>query len=105
MTDARRFGAMMRGSTGPGARADLAFNRRKHRTTIARHDMKILRRSKRFAADEDGAVTVDWVVLTAGACALSVATMLGMKGSMNSVGDAVKRYLDTRTVPETIQAP
>lgn len=67
--------------------------------------MRMLRKSRSFATDEDGAVTVDWVVLTAGAIVLSVAAMIGMKGSMTSVGDAVRRSLDNRTVPETLKAP
>jgi len=57
--------------------------------------MKML---KTFARDEDGAVTVDWVVLTAAVCALAVAAIVSIQGSTGSVGTAVMDFLDGFTV-------
>ncbi|SEK24093.1 hypothetical protein SAMN05443999_10153 [Roseovarius azorensis] len=40
---------------------------------------------KNFMKDEDGAVTVDWVVLTAAVVALGVAAVATVGGSINTV--------------------
>ena len=48
---------------------------------------------KRFHRDEDGAVTVDWVVLTAAIVALGVAVLLAVTDSTNDlagkIGEAI----------------
>lgn len=44
--------------------------------------MKFLRIGKRFARDEDGAVTVDWVVLTAALVTLGLVTMNIIRGGV-----------------------
>ena len=41
--------------------------------------MTYFKRLKAFARDEGGAVTVDWVVLTAGICFLSVAVVASIQ--------------------------
>ncbi len=51
---------------------------------------------KTFRADEDGAVTVDWVVLTAAIVGLGIAVLLAVRGGTvdmatdigNTLGDA-----------------
>jgi hypothetical protein len=48
--------------------------------------MKLFKLGKCFATNEDGAVTVDWVVLTAAVCGLGVAVMATLRGNMGSVG-------------------
>ncbi|MEI4486435.1 hypothetical protein V8J36_09550 [Frigidibacter sp. MR17.14] len=47
----------------------------------------------RTLAQEDGAVTVDWVVLTAAAGFLSVAALAGMSDSVTGIGALVANYL------------
>ena len=54
---------------------------------------------KNFASEEDGAVTVDWVVLTAAVVALVGIAMAGIKGNMSSVGQNVQNYLSSVSVP------
>lgn len=48
---------------------------------------------KSFASDETGAVTVDWVVLTAAVCGLALAAFAGIQTGSRSVGDNVGDYL------------
>jgi len=51
-----------------------------------------------FRKDEDGAVSVDWVVLTAAVIALAGVTVTAIEGSTGSVGDAVGTELTGTTV-------
>ncbi len=46
----------------------------------------IMKRLRLFAADDCGAVTVDWVVLTAGVVGLVFVAMAGLRGNMTSIG-------------------
>lgn len=55
-----------------------------------------LRAFNKFAMSEDGAVTVDWVVLTAAICALAIAAILSIHGSTGNVGDVVGSWLGAR---------
>ena len=43
-----------------------------------------------FAKDEDGAVTVDWVVLTAAVVGLSLALMTAIKPAVTSTANNIK---------------
>ncbi|MEM6576959.1 MAG: hypothetical protein AAF678_00580 [Pseudomonadota bacterium] len=43
----------------------------------------------KFKASEDGAVTVDWVVLTAAVVGLGVAAITTVSGGANELGGAV----------------
>ncbi|WP_284163568.1 hypothetical protein [Frigidibacter sp. SD6-1] len=54
---------------------------------------------KKFNDDETGAVTVDWVVLTAGVVSLVAIAMGAIKGNMSSIGDKVEAYLSSVSVP------
>ena len=58
----------------------------------------MLNKFKTFIRDEDGAVTVDWVVLTAAVCALAVAAIVSIQGATGSVGTAVMNFLNGVTV-------
>ena len=49
-----------------------------------------------FFRNEDGAVTVDWVVLTAAICALAVAIIVAIHGATGNVGDVVGTWLGAR---------
>lgn len=46
-----------------------------------------------FRKEEDGAVTVDWVVLTAAVVSLAVVAIVSIQGSTASVGTGVGGYL------------
>ena len=48
--------------------------------------MKFFKLAKKFNNEEDGAVTVDWVVLTAGVVGLVFVAMAGLRGNMTSIG-------------------
>lgn len=58
----------------------------------------MLKMLKTFAHSEDGAVTVDWVVLTAAICALAVAAIVSINGATGSVGTAVMNFLNGQVV-------
>jgi len=45
---------------------------------------------KTFTKDEDGAVTVDWVVLTAAVVALGVAAVSTVGGSIDTLAGKIK---------------
>jgi Flp pilus assembly pilin Flp len=64
-------------------------------------EMNIRAMFSRFRADETGAVTVDWVVLTAGVCSLVVIAMAGLKGNMSSIGQRIEDHLMTATIDTT----
>ncbi|MCC0064454.1 MAG: hypothetical protein H6895_10240 [Defluviimonas sp.] len=53
----------------------------------------------RFAANEDGAVTVDWVVLTAAVVGLGVATLTLIKGGTNRISGKIGSYMSSISVP------
>ncbi|MGC1503919.1 MAG: hypothetical protein WA782_07225 [Sulfitobacter sp.] len=53
----------------------------------------MLKRSKNFSESEDGAVTVDWVVLTAAIVSLAVVAIFAIQGSTDDVGDGVGNWL------------
>ncbi len=61
--------------------------------------MKMRIKFKDFASDDDGAVTVDWVVLTAGVVGLVGIAMAGLQGNMSSIGEKVQNYLSSVKVP------
>lgn len=52
---------------------------------------------KNFRKDEDGAVTVDWVVLTAAVVGMCVLAYGYVKDGATSLADRTKGYLDGRT--------
>ena len=52
----------------------------------------------KFLKSEDGAVTVDWVVLTAAVVGLAAVVILTIHGSPGNVGDGIKTWLANRTV-------
>ncbi|MBY6056885.1 hypothetical protein KUV26_08210 [Leisingera daeponensis] len=55
---------------------------------------------KNFRKDEDGAVTVDWVVLTAAVAALAGVAYTSVASGVDSVADATGTAL-TNSVPTT----
>ena len=53
---------------------------------------------KTFAADESGAVTVDWVVLTAAIVGLGIAVVASVRGGVTTLGANIGTSLSTATV-------
>ncbi|MFT6676305.1 MAG: Flp pilus assembly pilin Flp [Sulfitobacter sp.] len=51
---------------------------------------------KNFRADENGAVTVDWVVLTAAVVGLAVAAYTSISGGATTLTGNTATYLDGR---------
>lgn len=60
----------------------------------------MLNKIKTYMTAEDGAVTVDWVVLTAAVVGLAVVSILAIQGGADSVGANVGDYLSAREVGE-----
>lgn len=50
-----------------------------------------------FVHDDDGAITVDWVVLCAGIAAMAVAISLGVSNKTLELGGMVTTYLTDKT--------
>ncbi len=63
--------------------------------------MKHLNMFKSFAKDQSGAVTVDWVVLTAGIVGLGIIVTTAIGNSIVVVGTNIKTKVETTTVGYT----
>ncbi|WP_103764824.1 MULTISPECIES: Flp family type IVb pilin [Roseovarius] len=53
---------------------------------------------KKFRKDEEGAVTVDWVVLTAAVVGLGVAGVTAVSGGVNSLAQAISSGVEGQDV-------
>jgi len=51
-----------------------------------------------FIKDEDGAVTVDWVVLTAAIVGLGIAVLTSVSGGTTSLADKISSNLSAQTI-------
>jgi len=60
--------------------------------------MKLFNIYQNFRKDEDGAVTVDWVVLTAAIVGLGIAVLTSVSGGTTSLADSVSGKLATMTI-------
>jgi Flp pilus assembly pilin Flp len=58
-------------------------------TSLEGYIMKLFKFAKNFARDEDGAVTVDWVVLTAAIVGLGIAVLTTVGGGVMDLGNAI----------------
>ena len=59
--------------------------------------MKLLNLFKAFKKNESGAVTVDWVVLTAAIVGLGMVVMTTVGGGVTGLGDAIVTDLGSRS--------
>jgi len=59
--------------------------------------MKLFKLANKFARAEDGAVTVDWVVLTAATVGIGVAVIATVANGTNSLGSTISGDLAGRT--------
>ena len=57
--------------------------------------MKLLKFTKVFAKDEDGAVTVDWVVLTAAIVGIAIAVAATIEGGLQRAASAIDTGLQS----------
>lgn len=57
---------------------------------------------KKTIRDEDGAVTVDWVVLCAAVVGLAGATIASLHGPTGDVSSALNNSLSSSTVPVAV---
>ncbi|HHX91270.1 MAG TPA: pilus assembly protein [Paracoccus sp.] len=55
--------------------------------------MKFLNLIKTFSNDESGAVTVDWVVLTAAIVGLGIAVIMSVSGGVNNLASNISDAL------------
>jgi Flp pilus assembly pilin Flp len=60
--------------------------------------MKLFEMIKTFKADEDGAVTVDWVVLTAAIVGLGIAVLTSVSGGTTSLADKISSTLSGMSI-------
>ena len=56
---------------------------------------------KNFAADESGAVTVDWVVLTAAIVGLGIAVMASVSDGLEDLSGDIEAQLATQGIATT----
>ena len=61
--------------------------------------MEFFKVTKRFKNDEDGAVTVDWVVLTAAIVGLGVAVLASVKSATSTLGTRISQEIDNQLKP------
>lgn len=67
------------------------------RNIILGKGYKMLNLFKNFKKDESGAVTVDWVVLTAAIVGLGMVVMTTVGGGITGLGDAIVTDLGSRS--------
>lgn len=60
--------------------------------------MNMLKFVKLFAKDEDGAVTVDWVVLTGAIVGLGIAVLTTVSGGTTDLAGDIDSELESMTV-------
>ncbi len=63
--------------------------------------MKLFNLIKTFRKDEDGAVTVDWVVLTAAIVGLGIATLAAVSGGVEDLSGDISTQLATSQIKTT----
>ncbi len=63
--------------------------------------MKLFAMIRNFRDDEAGAVTVDWVVLTAAIVGLGIAVMAAVSNGLDSLSGKIETQLSSQTVSTT----
>ena len=53
---------------------------------------------KNFSADDSGAITVDWVVLTAAIVGLGIAVLSSVSGGTKELGNKISSQLSNQTI-------
>jgi len=60
--------------------------------------MKLFKLAKNFSRDESGAVTVDWVVLTAAIVGLGIAVLTSVSGGTTSLATKISNEINNMSV-------
>ena len=60
--------------------------------------MKLFKIAQNFKRDEDGAVTVDWVVLTAAIVGLGIAVLTSVSGGTTGLANKISSNLAAQTI-------
>ncbi len=60
--------------------------------------MKFFKLFKKFNEEEEGAVTVDWVVLTAAVVGLGVAALAAVRGGTENLTGKINSFLSSQSV-------
>ncbi|PTV96266.1 hypothetical protein C8J27_10260 [Rhodobacter aestuarii] len=63
--------------------------------------MKFFKFARKIRTEEDGAVTVDWVVLTAAVVGLGAAALTLVRQQTGTLSSAIGSYLSTASVKTT----
>ena len=63
--------------------------------------MKFFKLAKTFHKDEDGAVTVDWVVLTAAVVGLGIAALTVIRGGVGKLSSSINTHLSGQGISST----
>ena len=63
--------------------------------------MKLFKLTRKFRNEEDGAVTVDWVVLTAAVVGLGAAALAMIRNETKTLTTEIADYLKTASVKTT----
>ncbi|MEM0937854.1 MAG: hypothetical protein AAF865_04620 [Pseudomonadota bacterium] len=63
--------------------------------------MTFLDKLKSFARDEDGAVTVDWVVLTAALVGLGIAVLAAVETGLSDLSNDISQELQSDIIDTT----
>ncbi len=63
--------------------------------------MKLFKLAEIFRNDEDGAVTVDWVVLTAAIVGLGIATLAAVSGGVQDLSGDISSQLAVSQIKTT----
>ncbi|PCD77838.1 hypothetical protein [Pseudothioclava arenosa] len=63
--------------------------------------MKLFKLTRKFRNEEDGAVTVDWVVLTAAVVGLGAAALMLIRQETATLTGDIASYLNTASVKTT----
>lgn len=70
-------------------------------TNPLENHMKLFKLAKNFRNDEDGAVTVDWVVLTAAIVGLGIAVLTSVTSGTKTLTEKVSSQLSGQTIKTT----
>ena len=63
--------------------------------------MKFFKLFKNFRNDEEGAVTVDWVVLTAAVVGLGIAALAAVRGGTGALTTKISAQLASQSIQTT----
>jgi hypothetical protein len=63
--------------------------------------MKLFKTAKLYAQDDAGAVTVDWVVLTAAVVGLGIAALAAVRSGTGALTSKISSRLSSQTISTT----